>query len=91
MTTLAVHLRDTETGDAGVLQMEYADERLDGLPYHFGEGNYSCDCNRSNFLADAINGEYDTDLPCNPNGQNRIAVDKIESPSGAVLYADVVR
>ena len=59
----------------------------DGIDYMFRHGNYGCDCNRSNFLADALAGEYDTDLDCN-SGPNRIAIDTITNEHGTILYAD---
>ena len=82
-----VHLRDTETGDAGVLEMPYDARHLDNLPYMFTDGNYGCDCNRSNFLAQAIDGAYDTDLDCNW-GPIRVAIDRIVDANGELLYRD---
>lgn len=87
MTRVAVHLRDTVLGVDGVYQMDIEDRYLENIPFLFEHGNYSCDCNRSNFLAEVRDDGYDTDLACN-GGPNRVVVDRIVSEDGAILYRD---
>jgi hypothetical protein len=81
---IRVHLRDTVTGTAGVHVQAWPHDD-DALRYQFTDGNYGCDCNRSNFLCEA--GGDDLDLPCN-GAANRIIVEKIEDEHGRVLYRD---
>ncbi len=70
---LRVHLRDTVTGFARIYETEVEDD--EGLHYMWGEGNYSCDCNRSLFLWDWSDEEGEV-LDCN-SMDNQIVIDRM--------------
>lgn len=85
---ILVHLRDRVTGMEGVLPFKTPD--LDCLDYMWGMGNYSCDCNRICFLAEANPAwaeAVDDEIDCN-SSHPRIVVDRITDMHGTVLYRD---
>lgn len=89
---LFAHLRDTVTGDHGVCESEVEEQYLDNQAYLWGQGNYSCDCNRICFLAE-VNPSWDKAVDIEPDcnsGPNRIALDRLVDESGNVLYKDEV-
>ena len=84
------HLRDSVTGDQGVYEYDLDPQYLDNQPFLWGHGNYSCDCNRTCFLAEvnrAWDEATDTEPDCN-SGPNRIVLDRLTDESGSVLYRD---
>lgn len=52
--------------------------------YMWGDGNYSCDCNRALFFARAVNEDEPEETPC---GDELYTV-KITDDAGRVLYED---
>lgn len=55
-------IKNVETGEVRECIDDYKDEYLDSLQFIWGEGNFSCDCNRA-----AMFENYNThaiDLPC---------------------------
>lgn len=62
MKQVIAQLTDPNTGATGTTDMEYPnDYPRHSIIYHWTEGNYGCDCNRSLFL---FNLEYDDAWPC---------------------------
>jgi hypothetical protein len=87
---IAVHLRDTRTGEATV----YYDDGwwTDGAfsDFIWSEGNYSCDCNRFLFLKRAQGCEEpaDDEGPCGDGG---IAIDRIvDLTTGTTVYTETL-
>lgn len=80
-----VHLRHTETGDTNIYHspVDYTDLR--NIEYMYGEGNYSCNCNRLLFLYDwSIDDER---ISC---GSGLVAIDKItDRDTDEVLFEDL--
>lgn len=75
-------LRDTVSGKAAVVYDEWPDSAsLDGVEFMWTEGNFSCDCNRGQFLAQVLQ-EPDPNLPC---GDGRIVLDLLLTPAGINL------
>jgi hypothetical protein len=79
---LNIYLRDTRNGNTAVRWMNIPDNFSDhDIDFYFGEGNYSCDCNRSLLMYgdDEIEDDEEDDklLECNC-GDNIILIDKIE-------------
>ena len=65
------HLRDAVTGDTRVYEKEH--EESDGVIYHWTEGNYGCDCNRSLLLWE---WSEENALECSRD-KNRVRLDKL--------------
>jgi hypothetical protein len=60
------------------------DEIVSGTDYQWSEGNYSCDCNRSAFLAEADHEQKK--LPC---GETlRIRFYALHGPDGTIIDFD---
>lgn len=85
-----VYLRNTQTGDMGVYHdsHDWLDEpdypASDAITYIYGEGNYSCDCNRALFLYDW--SIYAKQIQC---GHGLISIDKITNrETGEIIYRD---
>lgn len=85
---LKFRLLDTKTG----VQKDYVDitpydEDGAGCLYQWGEGNYSCDCNRSLFLYDHAE---DKEYPCNI-GKSVIVVKEVwDANTGELIFEDGV-
>jgi len=79
-----VTLRDRETGQQGVSVHRGYDPDDSIVRFHWTEGNYCCDCNRSIFL---LGRDVDDPLPCN-NGDHdqRIELLKIVDETGRLIY-----
>ena len=52
---------------------------LEGVEFHWSEGNYSCDCNRSSFYSHEV-------LPCNTH-ENLYKVEVFDN-EGKLIYTD---
>lgn len=79
-----VHMLDTQTRERAVFRPDWTEQ--DGDFSIWSDGNFSCDCNRSDFFAEAIGREADEDPPC---GDGRFIVEKIvERGTDRVLYAE---
>ena len=72
MVKLLAHLRDTLSGDTLIYENDFPHDFKTAL-YHWTEGNYGCDCNRSLFL---WNGDEAKELRCN-TGDNQIVLDSL--------------
>lgn len=82
-----VKITDTMTGvtrDATWPEYAWGDEKDGVYDYLWSEGNYSCDCNRGMFFAQAA-GEPDPDMIC---GESRYAVKILSEDGSAILYED---
>ncbi len=89
---LFAYLRDVVTGEQGVYEYDVDPKYLDGQPFLWGDGNYSCDCNRICFLAE-VNADWDEATVIEPDchrGPNRIALDRLVDEHGTMLYRDEV-
>lgn len=75
--TYRIRLRDTRFGFARWTKMHT--DKAAGLVYWWSEGNFGCDCNRSNTLYD--HDEY-MKLDCN-GGDNQIEITGFEIIEGA--------
>jgi len=88
---IKVYLRDTRDGHIGIHHCTGGDNENMDSPNDFNnwiwsEGNFACDCNRSNFLY----GYHDEEkyLECN-YGDNIIVIDKIiRTDTGEVVYSE---
>jgi hypothetical protein len=87
---LDVHLLDTKTGERAVYRDDYEwhDQpeypAADTIEFLWGEGNYSCDCNRNIFFNIATGRTGDR--AC---GDDRFTVEKIvERGTDRVLYSE---
>lgn len=74
-----VTIKDTVTQESRVCPFDL--DWTDSTAFLWEEGNYSCDCNRSLFFAQAA-GEADGHQPC---GDTRYVVTSIVS-NGQVVY-----
>lgn len=87
-----VHLLDLQTATRAIWRSdEYLDEET-GLynDYVWREGNFSCDCNRGNFFAAALDKEW-PESRCDDGINRRYMVEKIVRVSdGEVLYREVL-
>lgn len=64
MRELRVLLKDTETGKQGWYSDQFPDDYpSDAVDYMWTEGNNACDCNRGDYLAEALD-EPRPNLPC---------------------------
>jgi hypothetical protein len=82
--TIAVHLRDTVSGDTRIWETVVSDDGAFS-DFIWSEGNFSCDCNRCLFL---WNWDDAKDLPCNTEDP-RIIVDKIvRIDTGETVYTE---
>lgn len=84
-----IYLRHTTTSETSVYHdpLDYgeSEDELNHIDYMYGEGNYSCDCNRLLFLHD-----WDIDDSKVKCGSGLIAIDKIiNRDTGKVLFADL--
>lgn len=86
--TIHIKLQNVTTGLSGTYTMQYADEFLANLPYMFREGNYSCDCNRAIFLAEATDTDIPINTPCSTDSR-QIIIWRIRDDQGNTLYTDV--
>jgi len=81
--TLQIRITCVATGES----VQYTDQEDilddDGLNFQWGEGNYSCDCNRSLFFHRAKGIEEPEDRPCGDSAYSaQITAD------GVVIYED---
>lgn len=63
MPHVVVKLRDRRTGVEGTYAYDVDPQYVDAQEFLWHEGNYSCDCNRLAFIAQA-HGRLDPDAPC---------------------------
>jgi hypothetical protein len=85
-----VHLLDTMTGERAVFhsksEMDDPDNLGEFADFIWREGNYSCDCNRADFFAEAKRETEEVDHPC---GHGRYVVEKIVRLSdGLTVYTE---
>lgn len=102
---VTAYLRDTRTNVVRQFTTEYPDNDrsgetygTEGIIFHWTEGNYGCDCNRSMFFyragfdeitQDVIDRSWDEELECNPGmpGDNIIVLDKlVNADTGEVIW-----
>ena len=52
--------------EGALIEAPWADEQciFSAMEYQYTDGNYSCDCNKSSFLARAYQQEEPADVPC---------------------------
>lgn len=82
MILLEFHLRDTKTGRIGTHDYDYEDNYpTDAIEFMWEEGNFACDCNRSQFL-------YGDDLTeCYNCSSEDIELDKVTiKDTGQVVF-----
>lgn len=79
---MIVFIRDTMTAE--IRQYRYPYPWDSASEYLWSEGNYSCDCNRALFFAEA-HGENDPDRDC---GDERYVLKIVSDDSSEELYQD---
>lgn len=92
MIPYTVTIRETATGK----EVKYKDNWTPweddptgegGLSFMYGEGNYSCDCNRKLFFGYAQDIKFsDEETPC---GNTRYFVTVVIDDTGLVVYSDL--
>jgi hypothetical protein len=82
---VTARIRRNATGEVRELECdELMEIGTDGPSvFNWQENNYSCDCNRALFFAQAGNDE---DLPEHPCGESAYAVQLVNPVTGAVFY-----
>ena len=73
------------TGEMRTLRMEHAWKQNDGSCYWWSDGNFGCDCNRSDLFHGADAPE---DPECNGFNRNEYVVLAITLDSGEVVYTE---
>lgn len=80
-----VHITYLPTGEMRVYKETYPFDR-EGLEFQYGEGNYSCDCNRQLFFDRAAGKpERNPHALCSPYNLYRV---KILDSDGVTVYED---
>ncbi|MCP4585336.1 hypothetical protein [Pseudoalteromonas sp.] len=80
-----VAITKNSTGETRLCEYDFEWEGLDnGADYIWTDGNYSCDCNRAIFFAEANDEdiEHANDLPC---GETRYSIPYIELMDGTKI------
>lgn len=93
-----VYLRDVVTGRTILHRSPYGNVDEYGghryfQSYWWDDGNMGCDCNRGGLCGDDGQPVLPGVIGCNPNGTNRIVIDKItpRSQPSVILYSDAER
>lgn len=85
MKKCIVYVKKAETGETRIDRSHEWDDSEDSAHgYMWGEGNFSCDCNRELFFCRAVDEDEPEESGC---GDERFSV-KITDEAGAVLYRD---
>ena len=82
---IKAHLRDPLTGTSRIVETGPYKEAHTAI-YHWTEGNYECDCNRSRFLWDWDESKM---LECN-TGEPRIELERLEDGDGRYLWGRII-
>lgn len=81
---VTIYIRKNATGEV----RSYEDEMTfsDDQPFYiWEEGNYSCDCNRSDFFRNAANEDDPDDIPCS-DGKYSVNI----AANGEIIYREFV-
>jgi len=85
-----VYIKNNETGEVRVYHDDFNWQDYEGgtalsrILYQYGEGNYSCDCNRELFFARSV-GEEGDDVSCS---ETRFTITKITNRATGEVIAE---